>query len=149
MSAVKLRFDDFALVGDGGKAILLRNAGDEKFPNLVVVWTKSSEEGKANDDRPGRVFKRANTNYRSGVEAPDRARLASDRFVKATALAARDAMQHNSSRLAIVAPPHALALFREELHKLVPARIATELALDLVKHPVSDIERHLFAGAGA
>lgn len=146
MPALKLRFNDLALVGDGGKAILLRNAGDENFPNLVVVWTRSAEEGEASEDRPGRVFKRANSNYRSGVETVDRSRLTNERFVKATALAVKEAMQDNSSRLAIVAPPHALALLREELHKSVPSRIAAELTLDLVKHPVSDIERHLFAG---
>lgn len=146
MTAIKLRFNDFALIGDRGKAILLRNAGDEKFPNLVVVWTKSAEPAEANSDRPGRAFKRANSNYRSGVDTVDRSKLTHERFVKATAFAVEEAMQGNSSRLAIVAPPHALAMFREEFHKTVPSRIAAELALDLVKHPVFDIERHLFAG---
>src|SRR5688572_26000547 len=112
MTDLKLRPNDFAIVGDGSKAILLRNAGDLKFPNLVVVWTRLAEKDEESRDRPGRVFKRANSNYRSGVETTDRTKVAQERFIKATSAAVAEAMHDNSTRLAIVAPPHILSLFR-------------------------------------
>jgi protein required for attachment to host cells len=63
-----------------------------------------------------------------------------------TALAVKEAVQDNTARLAIVAPPHILSSFRKERHKTAPSGITAEIAPDLVKHPVSNIEYHLFAG---
>ncbi|HTO65983.1 MAG TPA: hypothetical protein VMM15_32565 [Bradyrhizobium sp.] len=34
MNKLKIPHDAFVLVGDGRKALFLRNEGDEKFPNL-------------------------------------------------------------------------------------------------------------------
>ena len=36
MNKLAIPHDAFVFVGDGGKALFLRNQGDEKFPNLVT-----------------------------------------------------------------------------------------------------------------
>ena len=36
MNKLAIPHDAFVFVGDGGKALFLRNEGDEKFPNLVT-----------------------------------------------------------------------------------------------------------------
>ena len=36
MSKLTIPHNAFVFVGDGGKALFLRNEGDEKFPNLVI-----------------------------------------------------------------------------------------------------------------
>ena len=59
MNKVQLPHDAFVFVGDGRKALLLRNEGDEKFPNLKTerVFTDvnppTHEQGT---DKPGRSF---------------------------------------------------------------------------------------------
>ena len=49
-------------VGDGRKALFLRNEGDEKFPNLKterVFVDDNPPTHEQGTDRPGRAFKRA------------------------------------------------------------------------------------------
>ena len=70
MSAVRLPHDAMVLVGDGRKALFLRNHGNERFPDLKVERVFSAPDPPTHEqgsDRPGRAFKRAGTNLRSGV----------------------------------------------------------------------------------
>jgi tetratricopeptide (TPR) repeat protein len=62
----------FVFVGDGRKALFLRNAGNEKSPNFKIERVFVDDNPPTHEqgsDRPGRAFKRAGTNLRSGVEA--------------------------------------------------------------------------------
>src|SRR5208337_4634853 len=71
MNKLALPHDAFVFVGDGRKALFLRNAGDEKFINLTterVFVDDNPPTHEQGTDRPGRTFKRAGTNLRSGVE---------------------------------------------------------------------------------
>ena len=66
--------DAFVFVGDGRKALILRNAGDEKFANFVVERTYLDDNPATRDqgaDRPGRAFAAAGSSRRSAVEPTD------------------------------------------------------------------------------
>jgi len=72
MSKLRIPHDAFVFVGDGRKALFLRNEGDEKFPNLKTERVFQDENPPTHEqgsDRPGRAFKRAGTTLRSAVEA--------------------------------------------------------------------------------
>jgi protein required for attachment to host cells len=84
MSKLRIPHDAFVFVGDGRKALFLRNEGDEKFPNLKTARVFEDENPPTHEqgsDRPGRAFKRAGTNLRSGVEDTDWHDLEEHRFV--------------------------------------------------------------------
>jgi protein required for attachment to host cells len=147
----KLRIPQNALifVGDGRKALFLRNAGDEKFPNLKVerVLTHANpsthEQGS---DRPGRAFKRGGTNLRSAVETTDWHDLEEHRFAREVADALETVVRANRApALVIVAPPRTLADLRHAFHADVRKKIIAEIDKDLTKHPVYEIEKHLTA----
>src|SRR3974390_99283 len=82
--------DALVFVGDGHKALFLRNKGDGKFPNLAVERVLQDENPPTHEqgtDRPGRAFKRAQTNLRSGVQTTDWHELEKHRFADQVAAA--------------------------------------------------------------
>ncbi|MFZ1089408.1 MAG: host attachment protein, partial [Xanthobacteraceae bacterium] len=84
MSKLRIPHDAFVFVGDGRKALFLRNDGDEKFLNLKTERVFQDENPPTHEqgsDRPGRAFKRAGTNLRSAVEDTDWHDLEEHRFV--------------------------------------------------------------------
>ncbi|MBR0764856.1 baeRF12 domain-containing protein [Bradyrhizobium japonicum] len=133
-------------VGDGRKAVFLRNEGDEKFPNLKMEAVFEDQNPAAHDqgrDRPGCVSKAAHSGQRSAVEATDWHEVEGRRFVKQVAAAAgRIVRSEQSTALIVVAPPRTLAARRSDFHPDVKRRIVAELAKDLTRHPVGDIEKH-------
>ena len=77
--------DAYVFIGDGQKALFLRNEGDEKFPNLVteqVFAEKDPPTHLLGTDRPGREFSAAHSTIRSAIEPTDWHRIEEDRFVK-------------------------------------------------------------------
>ena len=74
MSKLKIPHDAFVFVGDGRKALFLRNHGDEKFPNLRAEKVFEDENPPTHEqgsERPGRVSEAALTGRRSAVEPTD------------------------------------------------------------------------------
>jgi len=68
MSNLILPHDALVFVGDGQKALFLRNAGTEKSPNLTterVFVEENPPTREQGTDRPGRAFKSAGTTRRS------------------------------------------------------------------------------------
>lgn len=132
-------------VGDGRKALFLRNEGDEKFPNLKTESVFEEEHPPAHSqgsDRPGRVSK--GSGRRSAVEMTDWHEIEESRFVRHVAAAAERLLRaEHSTSLIVVAPPRALAELRSAFHDDVKRRIIGELDKDLTKHPVGEIEKHL------
>ena len=66
---LRIPHNAFVFVGDGAKALVLRNEGDAQILNLKterVFLGESPATHEQGSDRPGRAFKRAGTNYRSG-----------------------------------------------------------------------------------
>jgi protein required for attachment to host cells len=147
MSKLSIPHDGYVFVGDGRKALFLRNAGDEKFPSLKVerVLTHpnppSREQGS---DRPSRVFKRAGTNVRSAVAMKDWHDIEEHRFARDVAAALESVVRSKKiPALVVVAPARTLADLRSAFHDDVKKKIIAEVEKDLTKHPVSEIEKHI------
>ena len=147
MTTVLIPHEALVFVGDGKKALFLRNAGDEKFPNLKTERVFHDENPPTHEqgtDRPGRAFKRAGTNLRSGVEATDWHELEKERFAGHVASALEQLVRAGKAqKIVVVAPPRTLAELRHAFHADVKSRIIAEIDKDLTKHPVWEIEKHL------
>jgi protein required for attachment to host cells len=147
MSKLKIPHNAFVFVGDGRKALFLRNDGDEKFPNLKTEQVFEDENPLTHEqgsERPGRVSKALESSQRSAVEPVDWHQIEEHRFAKKVAAAMEQVVRERRvPALVIVAPPRTLADLRHAFHVDVRARIIAEIDKDLTKHPVAEIERHL------
>lgn len=131
-------------IADGGKALILRNAGDDEIPDFRVVAHREIDNPPAREqgaDRPGRIF--TPSGARGAVEATDWHEFEEARF--AADFAARLNRAANSGqfdRLAVAAPPKVLGELRHALSDAAKSRLFLEIASDLTKHPISTIEKH-------
>jgi protein required for attachment to host cells len=147
MNKLAIPHDAFVFVGDGRKALFLRNAGDEKFPNLVterVFVDENPATHEQGSDRPGRAFASANSSNRSAMETTDWHEIEEQRFTQRVSSAMEKLVRERDVRaLVVVAPPRTLAELRHSFHGDVKARIIGEIHKDLTNHPVWEIERHI------
>jgi protein required for attachment to host cells len=153
MNKIVVPHGAYVVVGDGQKALFLRNEGDEKFPNLrcdrefVDDNPPSREQGT---ERPGRTFKRADTNQRSAMEPTDWHNLEKHRFARRIAAEMNELIRHHDVKaLVVVAPPRTLADLRRAVSDDVKALIVAEVDKDLVKHPIIEIEKMVLAHCAA
>ena len=151
MNKLKIPHDAFVFVGDGRKAIFLRNEGDEKFPNLktekVIEDDDNPPTHEQGTDKPGALGKAMGSGRRSAVEPADWHDLNEHRFARTVAGAIEQVMRERKvPALVIVAPPRTLADLRNALHADVAARVIAEVNKDLTRHPVNEIEKHLTGG---
>jgi len=73
MSELLIHRDEWVVVCDGAKALVLHNTGDAKFPNLKTVAVYEQKDLATSElgaDRPGRAFSPAG-HGRSSVEQTD------------------------------------------------------------------------------
>ncbi|HLZ01152.1 MAG TPA: host attachment family protein [Bradyrhizobium sp.] len=147
MNKLKIPHNAFVFVGDGRRALFLRNEGDEKFPNLK---TESVFEGdnppthEQGSERPGRVSKALDSGQRSAVEPVDWHRIEEHRFARKVAAAMEQVVRaRNVPALVVVAPPRTLADLRSAFHADVKGRVIAEINKDLTRHSVGEIEKHL------
>lgn len=150
MTKIDIPHDAFVFVGDGRKALFLRNEGDAKFPNLKTEQVFVDHNPPTHDqgtDKPGRVFAgtgASNIGRRSAVEPTDWHEIEEHRFVHKVAEALEKLVRERSTKaLVVVAPPRVLAELRHAFHADVRSRIIAELDKDLTKQPVYEIEKHL------
>lgn len=147
MSKLAIPHDAVVFVGDGRKALFLRNDGDEKFPNLKTEQVFGEENPPTHlqgADKPGSTFARAGTHRRSSVGQTDWHHLEEHRFVERVATALEKVVRSRSvPALVIAAPPRTLADLRQAFHADVKKLIVAEVGKDLTKHPVAEIETHL------
>jgi protein required for attachment to host cells len=147
MTKLKIPHNAFVFVGDGRKALFLRNEGDEKFPNLKTESVFEDENPPTHDqgsERPGRVSKALDSSQRSAVEPVDWHDIEEHRFAKRVAAAIEQVVRARKvPALVVVAPPKSLADLRNAFHADVQARVIAEINKDLTKHPVGEIEKHL------
>jgi protein required for attachment to host cells len=146
MTKIHIPHDAIVFVGDGCKALFLRNDGDEKFPNLRterVFLDHNPPTHEQGTDKPGRSFSSVG-HGRSAVEQTDWHDLEQHRFARVVAQELEKLMRERHVKaLVIAAPPRTLADLREALHKDVKARIIAEVDKDFTGQPVYEIEKHL------
>src|SRR5262245_9365996 len=132
------------LVGDGQKALFLRNKGNPQRVSLVVEHMLERDNPptrKQGSDRPGRA--NASVGFaRSAMEEADWHHIAKERFAAELSEALyRSAHANHFDWLVIIAPPKILGDLRKALHPEVVARIAAEIPKELTSHPIAEIER--------
>ena len=146
MTKIHIPHDAIVFVGDGCKALFLRNDGDEKFPNLRterVFLDHNPPTHEQGSDKPGRSFSSVG-HGRSAVEQTDWHDLEQHRFAREVAQALEKLMRERHVKaLVIAAPPRTLADLRQALHKDVKAGIIAEIDKDFTGQPVYEIEKHL------
>jgi protein required for attachment to host cells len=138
MTKLSIPHNAWVLISDGQKALFLRNAGDERFPNLTterVLVEENPPTHEQGTDRPGRSLKRAGTHSRSSVETTDWHELEKHRFAQRAAAAMQELMlAHSVAVLVVAAPPRTLAELRHVFMdgaKIAPSRWHEErLALE-------------------
>jgi protein required for attachment to host cells len=143
---LRIPHNAFVFVGDGTKALVLRNDGDAQILNLKTerVFTDANpathEQGT---DRPGRAFSSVGAG-RSSVAQTDWHKLEEHRFAEqVAAMLQRIVRERGVEALVVVAPPRALADLRKAFHPDVKRKIIAEIDKDLTKHPIDQIEKHL------
>lgn len=146
MRKVPIPHDAYVFVGDGRKALFLRNEGDEKFPNLQTERAYLDENPSTHEqgtDKPGRAFASVG-HHRSGMETTDWHDIEEHRFADRVAGALEKlARERSVDALIVAAPPRTLAELRKVLHPDVKRRIVAEINKDLTHQPVFEIEKHL------
>lgn len=148
MDDIRIPHDTLVFVGDGAKALFLRNKGDAQLLNLVVERIFEHENPPTREqgtDRPGRSFASAGT-HRSAMEQTDWHQIAEERF--ASAVAERLYKHAHAGRfdnLVVIAPPKVLGNLRKAFHKEVAERVSAEIPKELTSHPVYEIEKLLAA----
>jgi protein required for attachment to host cells len=145
MSELSIPTGTLILVGDGAKALFLRNKGTPSHLELSVERVLGQPDEPTREqgtDRPGRY--QGGGTPRSAFEQTDWHRLSEERFAAdiggaLNRLAQSGGFQH----LILVAPPKALGDLRHKLHKEVTEKILSELHKDLTSHTVADIAKAL------
>jgi protein required for attachment to host cells len=155
MEPIRIPNLGWVIVGDGRKAIFLRNDGTPAAPKLSIIRScdapanpRTSELGTG---RPGRVVNSVD-GRRSGVEQPDYHDEREIAFARKTAEEIGVLCADKAAKwVALVAAPRTLAVWRQHLPEKASSKIAAELPKDLTKHPVKDITTVLtgFSGPAA
>ena len=144
---MRIPHDMLVLVTDGRKMLLFRNAGGAETLALEALEKAVDEnppDREQKSDRPGRTAMMGAASRRSAYAESD----FHDREEKAFARRAVEALEGQLERGAfervlIVADPRTLGEMRGHYGKALLERLAGEVAKDLVKHPVGEIERIL------
>jgi protein required for attachment to host cells len=141
------------MVGDGERAVFLRNTGSPLNPKLEIEDVLQHENPATRElgtDGPTRGADYSpgwSTNVgapRSNIEQTDWHQLNEDRFAKDIAdklyqLAHAGRFDH----LVIVAPPKVLGKLRQELHKEVLQRVVAEVPKEFARASVATIQEEL------
>lgn len=146
MSGVSIDHAAWVMVGDGEKAVFLRNEGDATYPNLQVVDVLQQDNPKTGDqgsDRPGRAFASVGM-HRSAMQETNWHKLEKHRFAKEIADSLYQAAHRGQySKLVVAAPPMILGDLRRAFHKKVSDKVVAEVSKDLTNMPPHEMERIL------
>ena len=138
--------DTLVLVGDGRKALFLRNRGGAGHPDLFAEQVMEQSNPATRDqgtDRPGR-YGGPDGVSKSAVEQTDWHQQAEDRFATDIAdVLYKKAHEHDFEHLIVVAPPRSLGTMRSAFRKEVVQKITAEIPKDLTAHALPDIARLL------
>ena len=148
MPRMKIANGTWILVGDGRRAMVLRNDGLAESPNLHCIATRETRNPPTREqgsDAPGRAFASVGAS-RAAFTTTDWHDEAERRFAASLA-ADLNAAAHDGrfEDLIVVAPPRILAELREDLSGEARARLRAEIDKDLTRHTIADIETILLA----
>lgn len=150
MNKTAIRKGDWVVVCDGRKALILENAGDEKFPSLHTKEALDHPDKSTHEQGvspPGRSFQSMGQG-RSAVTQTDWHDEAERTFLKTLAERLNSAVAAGqTSALTMIASPRALGMIRPAYSPALRHAIVQEIGKDLVKMPVYEIERMLFSKA--
>jgi len=143
---MNIPYEALVLVGDGRKALFLRNRGTPAHPELVLEEEIEQDNPPTRDqgtDRPGRKHG-ADGVSRSAIEETDQHQRAEQRFAARLADTLYE-MGHAQryQALVIAAPPRMLGDLRAALHPEVRQRLVGEVAKDLLSHSIPELTRLL------
>jgi protein required for attachment to host cells len=145
MTELEIPAGALLLVGDGRKALFLRNKGAPTHVELVVERVLDHPDPPTREqgtDRPGRY--RGGEGPKSAFEEVDWHQLSEDRFAAEIGDALnRLAHDNRFSNLILVAPPKVLGILRTQLHKEALGKVVAEVPKDLTGQPVAEIARTL------
>jgi protein required for attachment to host cells len=146
MDKIRIPHDALVFVGDGRKALFLRNHGDAEVLDLRterVFLDSNPPTREQGTDKPGRTFASVGP-ARSAVEPTDWHDIEEHRFARTVAAALEKFVRESKPKaLVIVAPPRTLADLRHAFHDNIKSLIVAEINKDLTKHPIHEIETHL------
>ena len=146
MAALLIRHGEWVVVCDGAKALVLKNDGDIRAPNLKTVQVFEQKDLATHiigTDAPGRTFNSVGS-ARSAVEQTDWHDQAERAFLTQLAQHLEEALASGKTKsLIIVASPRALGMVRSAYSHAVKGAVRIEVDKDLVKMPVHEIEKRL------
>jgi protein required for attachment to host cells len=147
MTKLALHNGAWVLVGDGRHALFFINHGDAEIPDLRVLETRVENNPPTRDqgsDAPGRAFSSAGAHARSAMDNVDWHEVEEERFARAMAERVNSAAESGEFKeIIIVAPPRTLGEIRKELSVKAQGLVVGDLAKDLTRHPLKDIEKAL------
>lgn len=138
---MKLTHGTLVLVADGGKMLLFRNEGDERFLVLETLDRLELENAPARDqgsDRPGRTYS-STDDRRSSYSETDWHRQAESRFAEEVARRLLAAASGNDGDILLMAAPRFLGELRGRLADSLAGRVVAEIPRDLVHGTTDDI----------
>lgn len=141
-----LPHDIVVLVADGSRLLLLRNQGDDTYPDFRVIEHRQQDNPPNREllsDAPGIGFSPGYPG-RDTFARSDPHRANEDRFLIQAAEALSEVAE-TAAGLVVVAPPHALGELRRHYDARTRKALVAEIDRDLVKHPVDEIARLLAA----
>ncbi|BAU92391.1 host attachment protein [Methylorubrum populi] len=140
---IKIPHGGYVLVGDGRRALVLRNEGHALHVSLKVQHLfeappnpPTREQGT---DRPPRVQQ---GERRSAIAQTDWHEIAEHRFAEEVA-ATLDRIADAIPALIVVAPPRTLAALRHALSDRLKRVVIAEIDKDLTKLPIEEIGQRL------
>lgn len=146
MASVHVPTNALVLVGDGKRALFLRNRGTPRHIELITEREMTQDNPPNREqgtDRPGR-YPGADGVSRSAFEQTDWHQQAEKRFAAEIAdTLYQMAHKQRFEDLVLIAPPKLLGDLRAALHSEVTERIVAEVPKDLTPTPVPEIARML------
>jgi protein required for attachment to host cells len=144
----RIPHDAYVFVGDGRKALFLRNEGNEISLHLKaerVFQHQNPPTREQGSDSPGRAFSSIDAR-RSAMEQADWHDIEEHRFARDVAGALESISRaKNFPVLVIAAPPRTLAELRRSLHRDVEKKIIAEIDKDLTGLSIPEIQKYLMA----
>jgi len=148
-TGIRIPHGAYVFVGDGRKALVLRNEGNPQQPSLKTEQVFANDNPPTREqgtDKPGRSYASVGSR-RSAMEQTDWHEIEEQRFAKDVAETRYTlVLERNIEALVIAAPPKILAELRRSMHQEVARRVIAEVDKDLTNQPINEIEKILTAG---